>query len=182
MIRRMRDAPFAVRKESGVVVSDRCLLADRPLARMRGLLGRKELPPGEGILLTPESKIHTWFMRFPIDVVFLGSDFTVLGVREDLQPWRMAGCRGARAVLELRAGTCARHAIRPGDRLSLADVGDEHASVLLLVDDGGPDRVVVNGRGSLAAAARTADAIGDLDLPIGVVVLPDDQGSAESAA
>jgi uncharacterized membrane protein (UPF0127 family) len=181
MIREMGEALFAVRNEVGIVVCERCVLADRMLARMRGLLGRKELPPGEGMLITPERQVHTWFMSFSIDIVFLDADFTVLGVREAVPPWRMAGCRGARAVLELRAGTAARHAIRPGDRLSLADAGDQNASVLLLVD-GGRDRVVVNGRGPLSAAARTADAIGDLNLPIGVVVLPDEPGSAESPA
>lgn len=177
----MGEALFAVRNETGIVVCERCVLADRMLARMRGLLGRKELPAGEGMLITPESQVHTWFMRFPIDIVFLDADYTVLGVRESVRPWRMAGCRGARAVLELRAGTCARHAIRPGDRLSLADAGDQNASVLLLVE-GADERVVVNGRGPLSAAARTADAIGDLNLPIGVVVLPDEPGSAESPA
>jgi uncharacterized membrane protein (UPF0127 family) len=173
---------FALRREGGPVVCDRCVLADRPWTRMRGLLGRKELAADEGILLSPASSIHTWFMRFPIDVVFLGSDLTVLGVREAVRPWRMKGWRGARFVLELPGGACARHAIRPGDRLALADSGDEAAKVLLLVDDGGPGRVIVNGRGPLSAAARTADAIGDLDLPIGVVVFPDDGPSAEPAA
>src|SRR5262249_10700920 len=115
MIREMGEALFAVQNETGVVVCERCVLADRMLARMRGLLGRKDLPAGEGMLITPESKVHTWFMRFPIDIVFLDADYTVLAVRESVPPWRMAGCRGARAVLELRAGTCARHAIRPGD-------------------------------------------------------------------
>jgi uncharacterized membrane protein (UPF0127 family) len=181
MIRGMTDPQFSVRKEGGTVLCDRCLLADRPLARLRGLLGLSELPASQGILLTPTSGVHTCFMRFPIDVVFLGADLTVLGLRKDVRPWRMTGCRGARSVLELRAGTCAQHGIRPGDRLSLADAGGEHAKVLLLVDDGGPGRVIVNGRGSLSAAARTADAIGDLDIPIGLVVMPDER-SAESAA
>ena len=85
-------------------------------------------------------------------------------------------------MLELPEGTCLRHSIRPGDRLSLTEAADEHAKVLLLVDGGGPGRVIVNGHGSLSAAARTADAIGDLNLPIGVVVLPDEPASAESAA
>src|SRR5437763_1545456 len=70
----------------------------------------------------------------------------------------------------------------PGDRLSLSEAGDEHAKVMLLVDHGGPNRVMVNGRGPLSAAARTADALGDLDLPIGVVVLPDEQSSPGPAA
>jgi uncharacterized protein len=171
-----------VRREGGTVVCGRCVLADSPWPRMRGLLGRDALDENEGILLTPANGVHTWFMRFPIDIVFLGADFTVLGVRQGVRPWRFSGHRGARSVLELAEGTCARHNLRPGDRLTLVETGDEAAKLLLLVDDGGPGRVIVNGRGSLSAAARTADAIGDLDLPIGVVVLPDDGRSAESVA
>jgi uncharacterized protein len=178
----VRNPRFALRNEDGVVVCESCVLADRPLARMRGLLGRDSLPAGEGILLTPANCVHTWFMRFSVDVVFLGADLTVLGIREDVRPWRMTGWRRARSVLELRAGSCARRGIRPGARLALTEASDEQANVLLLVDDGGPGRVVVNGRGSLSAAARTVDAIGDLHLPIGVVVLPDEDRSAGSAA
>ena len=48
------------------VVCEECLVADRPLARMRGLLGRTDLPRGEGVLLRPAGSIHTFFMRFPI--------------------------------------------------------------------------------------------------------------------
>ena len=70
----------------GRVVCERCLVADRPWARMRGLLGRTELPRGEGILLRPAGSIHTFFMRFPIDVVFIDRDGTVVGVDHALNP------------------------------------------------------------------------------------------------
>ena len=181
MMRGLMGQLVGVRK-GAVVVCERCVVADRVFPRLRGLLGRSSLPAGEGLLLTPERSIHMWFMRFPIDAVFLDADLTVLGVRESLKPWRMASWRGARAVLELPEGTCLRYGIKPGDRLSLSEAGDEHAKVMLLVDHGGPDRVMVNGRGPLSAAARTADALGDLDLPIGVVVLPDEQSSPGPAA
>jgi uncharacterized protein len=87
---------------------------------MRGLLGRKELPGGEGILLRPAGSVHTFFMRFPIDVVFLDRDLTVLHVEPELAPWRAAGRRGAKATLELAAGEAVRRGLRPGDRLALA--------------------------------------------------------------
>jgi uncharacterized protein len=172
---------FSIRKEEGALVCERCTLADSPFARLRGLLGRKELPLGEGMMLRPEKSIHTWFMRFPIDVVFLAADLTVLGVRTNVHPWRVLGWRGANSVLELPAGTCERHGIRPGERLSLADASDEQAEILLLVHDGGERRVVVNGRGPLSATARTVNAISDLDLPIGVVVLPDEPPRDDSS-
>ena len=87
---------------------------------MRGLLGRSELPAGEGILLRPSGSVHTFFMRFPIDVVFLDRDLSVLSVAEDVRPWKMRGARGAKAVLELPSGECARRGIRVGQQLALA--------------------------------------------------------------
>jgi uncharacterized membrane protein (UPF0127 family) len=89
------------------VVCERCLVADRPLTRMRGLLGRTELPRGEGILLRPCGSIHTFFMRFSIDAVFVDRDGKVVGVERELKPWRTARHRGAKAVLELAAGAAA---------------------------------------------------------------------------
>ncbi|MBD0291782.1 MAG: DUF192 domain-containing protein, partial [Thermoleophilia bacterium] len=85
---------------------------------MRGLLGRTMLPPGEGLLLRPASSIHTAFMRFPIDAVFLDGEGRVLRIAASVAPWRAAGCRGARAVLELSAGESERRGVRPGDRLA----------------------------------------------------------------
>jgi uncharacterized membrane protein (UPF0127 family) len=102
----------------GRVVCDRCVVATRPLRRMRGLLGRRSLQPGEGILLKPAGSIHTFFMRFTIDAVFLDRDLTVVGVTPGLRPWRVAGRLGADAVLELREGEWARRGIAVGDRLA----------------------------------------------------------------
>ncbi len=87
---------------------------------MRGLLGRKELPSGEGILLRPAGSVHTFFMRFPIDVVFLDRDLRVVCVAEDVPPWKARGSRGAKAVLEIAAGESARRKLVVGDTLSLS--------------------------------------------------------------
>jgi uncharacterized membrane protein (UPF0127 family) len=95
-------------------------IADNPLTRLRGLLGRASLPQGEGLLIRPAPSIHTLFMRFPIDAVFLDAELRVLGVDEALAPWRAAGRRGARAVLELPAGAAARAGVREGERLALS--------------------------------------------------------------
>jgi uncharacterized protein len=110
-------ADMTIEDAHGHVVCERCAVADRPLARLRGLLGRRELPAGDGLLLRPAPSIHTWFMRFPIDAVFLGRDGTVLKIRANVRPWRLAGCRGAHATLELAAGEAERRVIRRGDRL-----------------------------------------------------------------
>jgi uncharacterized membrane protein (UPF0127 family) len=96
-------------------------LADGPLSRMRGLLGRSGLPAGEGLLLSPAPGIHTAFMRFSIDALFLDRELRVIGIVEKLRPWRIASKRSAWAVLELTAGECARQGVEIGDRLELRE-------------------------------------------------------------
>jgi hypothetical protein len=87
---------------------------------MRGLLGRRELPEGEGILLRHAGSSHTFFMRFPIDAVFLDREHRVLRVASDVRPWRAAGAKGAKAVLELAAGEAERRGVQVGERLEAA--------------------------------------------------------------
>jgi uncharacterized membrane protein (UPF0127 family) len=110
-------AEVALRREDGSIVCERCVLADTALARMRGLLGRRDLPSGEGILLKPASSVHMAFMRFPIDAVFLDREMRVVRVASTLRPWRAAGSRAAKAVLELPAGEAERRGLTTGDRL-----------------------------------------------------------------
>ena len=100
--------------EDGTAVCERCEIPGGPLSRMRGLLGRDGLEPGTGMLLEREPSVHTAFMRFPIDVVFLGKANTVVKVVHDLRPWRMAGARRAHAALELPAGAAAAARLEPG--------------------------------------------------------------------
>jgi uncharacterized membrane protein (UPF0127 family) len=109
-----------LRRENGDVVVDQCVVADSPVSRLKGLLGRSELRPGEGLLLRPASAIHTCFMRFPIDAVFLDGGLRVLGISDELHPWRAASRRGARAVLELPAGESARRGLEVGESLRVA--------------------------------------------------------------
>jgi uncharacterized protein len=115
----------------GTMVCEHAMVADRPLRRMRGLLGRRSLPGGEGLLLRPAPSVHTAFMRFPIDVVFLDRELEVVKVVENLRPWRMASARQARAALELAAGQAATRRLEVGDRLRLVTIptGTEAADV-----------------------------------------------------
>jgi uncharacterized protein len=156
-----------IRSESGTVVCGRCVVADTFFSRLRGLLGRRELEADESLLLSPVSSIHTFFMRFAIDVVFLDRDLTVLSTREPLRPWRMASCRRARSVLELPAGSCRRWAIRPGDRLELADRAEDQVLLVLHHAEG----QVLLGRGPVGAATRTISALNELDGRVSPVVL-----------
>jgi uncharacterized protein len=118
-----RDDAWVLKRPGGVLVCDRCEVADTVPTRMRGLLGREGMEPGEGLLIKPTNSVHMFFMRFAIDVVFLDRELAVRKVVERLRPWRMAGCRGARAALELPAGTAGRCGITVGERLSLEITG-----------------------------------------------------------
>jgi uncharacterized membrane protein (UPF0127 family) len=114
---------IAVASEDGSLVCERCTVADRMFSRMRGLLGRSSLDPGEGLLIRPAPSIHTFFMRFPIDAVFLSRESEVLKVAENVRPWRARSCRRAHSVLELRAGEATRRRIAVRQRLAAQNEG-----------------------------------------------------------
>ncbi len=88
-------------------------------ARGLGLMGRAPLPPDTGLLLRPCGEVHTFFMRFPLDLVFLDGGDVVVRVVRHVRPWRMAfGGATARSVLEVSAGWMPEDAVSPGDRIS----------------------------------------------------------------
>ena len=109
--------------QDGQVVCERCELADGFFARGRGLLGRAGLPRGQGMLIRPTWSVHTAFMRFAIDVLFLDRELTVVGIKRRLRPWRAAAQRGAHSALELAAGESERLKIEVGDRLAWGALG-----------------------------------------------------------
>jgi uncharacterized membrane protein (UPF0127 family) len=87
--------------------------------RRKGLLGRESLAPGHALIIAPCNAVHTFFMRFPIDIVFVRRDGSVAGVREAVRPWRMAAAWGGFATIELPAGAAAAAQVVKGDRLVL---------------------------------------------------------------
>jgi len=94
--------------------------ADTALTRMRGLLGRDGLPDGEGLVLTPCSMVHTLFMRFPIDVLFLDRHDRVVRSVDAVKPFRFAwGGWRARSTIELPAGTLRRADVRAGHHIRI---------------------------------------------------------------
>lgn len=103
----------------GRIVCERCQIARTPLQRMRGLLGRSSLDSGEGMLFRPAGSIHMFFMRFPIDAIFCDRDLVVIDVERGLKPWRTAGRRGAKVVIEVAAGAAR---VQSGDRLVLGTI------------------------------------------------------------
>ena len=96
----------------------RARVASSFASRFRGLMGASALPAGEGMLFRGTSSVHTHFMRFPIDVVFLDDERRIVSISHALRPWRFASAKGSRSVLELAAGECARLGVAEGDVLS----------------------------------------------------------------
>ena len=85
--------------------------------RFRGLMGAPSLPSGTGLLFRRSRSVHTHFMRFPIDVVFLDGENRIVSIVDSLRPWRGAASRRARSVLELAAGECERLGLSEGETL-----------------------------------------------------------------
>lgn len=101
--------------------------------RTQGLLGRDRLAPSTALILAPCSAIHTLFMRFDIDAVFVDGEGRVVKVVEDLPPWRIAARPFAHAVIEMAAGSLDPGRVEVGDRLRLVD-GNGAESTLSLDD------------------------------------------------
>jgi uncharacterized protein len=115
-------ATFRLRTEAGTVVASRLEVALDRAARNRGLLGRDGLEAGGGMVIAPTNSVHTFFMRFPIDIVFVRRDGTVVKVRPSVRPWRLAASLSAYAVVELPAGTAAALGVERGARLAVEAV------------------------------------------------------------
>jgi uncharacterized protein len=109
-----------IESETGVVC-ERCVVADSFRLRLRGLIGRKSLSGDEGLLLVGSPSIHTSFMKFPIDALFLNRELEVIAVKPELRPWRIAGRWKAKHILELRAGEAARRGVGLGAHLRLIE-------------------------------------------------------------
>jgi uncharacterized protein len=88
--------------------------------RNRGLLGRDHLAQGHALMLAPCWSVHTFFMRFPIDVIFVKRNGLVVKTRAAVPPWRLLVGLGAYATVELAAGALERTPVRAGDRLELS--------------------------------------------------------------
>lgn len=98
------------------LIADRVVPADRFVSRLRGLMFRRSLPEGEGLWLRPANGIHTHWMHFAIDALFLDGGHTVVYIARSVPPWRIVPpVGGTKSVLELSAG--AGKEVKAGDRL-----------------------------------------------------------------
>lgn len=116
---------YRLETDTGVAVVAHVEVADGVMSRFLGLMFRAELPAGHGLALRPCNSIHMFFMRFPLDVLFVDGDGRVLRVLDTIRPWRASTLvRGARAAIELPAGTASRTGVVPGTVVRMVEIED----------------------------------------------------------
>jgi uncharacterized membrane protein (UPF0127 family) len=104
----------------GTILATRLEAARTSATRRKGLLGRDSLLSGEGLWIAPCESVHTFFMRFAIDLVYLDRKQQVRKVRSEVGPWKMSACWSAHSVLELPAGTIVSTRTERGDSVEFA--------------------------------------------------------------
>lgn len=114
---------WRVTTENGRQIANRVRLASSFWARLRGLIGVRHLPEGEGLLILPCNSIHMFLMWIPLDIIFLDENGEVVALLHNLKPWRISGLYPqAQSVLELPAGTCARIGLCKHEKLVFSQV------------------------------------------------------------
>lgn len=102
------------------ILASQAEVADQAASRNKGLLGRTGLNSGEGLWIVPCESVHTFFMRFPIDLVYIDRNKKVKKVRSGVGPWRLSACLSAHSIIELPAGVIHDTQTGPGDQLEFA--------------------------------------------------------------
>ena len=92
-------------------------ITESALERMKGLLGSKPLNPEAGLLIKPCNSVHTWFMQYPIDIIYLDQSKTIKKIITALKPWRLSFCLGAKYTLELNQNNAQRLNLKTGQQL-----------------------------------------------------------------
>jgi uncharacterized membrane protein (UPF0127 family) len=118
----MKAQPQLMTKDGKTLIPE-CRVANDFFSRFRGLMGRKSIGQNEAMVFPQCNSIHTFFMRFPIDVVMVDSNGTVVDIVSSLSPWRLLMPRWkAKHVIELRAERSRELGIVPGTRLEFQGV------------------------------------------------------------
>ena len=108
----------------GTVLAERLEVADSAAKRNKGLLGRRGLESGGGLWIIPCQSVHTFFMQFAIDLVYLDREYRIRKVRRAVGPWRLSVCFSAHSILELPAGTIAATQTQRGDVVEFSPATD----------------------------------------------------------
>jgi uncharacterized membrane protein (UPF0127 family) len=107
---------YNVNKEN--IVLENLKLANGFFEKFKGLMGRKRLNKSEGLMILSCNSIHTCFMKFPIDVLFLNMDHEVIAMRKEVKPWRMVNfVKKAYITVEMPEGTIEHKNVEVGDLL-----------------------------------------------------------------
>ena len=107
-----------INESRNTILAERAEVARSFWGRFWGLMGRRELPAGAALVIEGEGSVHTFWMRFPIDLIFVDRDGVVVGLREAMPPHRpFAGARGACRTIELPTGTIAQSGTQRSDQL-----------------------------------------------------------------
>lgn len=116
-----RDAFLQVSNLARQTVLATCIeVADRGERRRKGLLGRQQLSPGEGLWILPCEAVHTFGMKFSIDLIYLDREYRIRKLRSNVGPWSLSACLSAHSVLELAAGTIQQTQSKRGDKLKFS--------------------------------------------------------------
>ena len=110
---------MAVNQTRGKTLATQLEIADNGYTRRKGLLGRDSLAPGAGLWIYPCESVHTFAMRFAIDLVYLDRDYVVKKLRSHVPPARLSACLFARSVIELPAGTIEATGTQIGDHIAI---------------------------------------------------------------
>ena len=105
-----------------VVLADAAEVADTSAKRRTGLLKYTSLAPGDGLWIVPCESVHSFFMKFTIDVLYLDRQHRVKKIRPEMVPWRASACLTAHSVLELPAGSITRSGTQKGDQLEIKNL------------------------------------------------------------
>lgn len=106
---------------NGQVVADKAIIARDFKSRAIGLLNRKDLEKGEALVIEPCGSVHTFFMKFCIDLMFLDKEFKVIKTAKSVSPWRLSGCLfGSQRVIELPQRTLEEFDVKPGDSIKVS--------------------------------------------------------------
>lgn len=110
----------AIIKKDGAVIVRNADIATGFWERFRGLMFAQSIPDSYGLLIRPCRQIHMMNMKFPLDIIYLSDDGTVVSIDEDMHPWQIGRTvKESACVVEVNSGTCARCGISVGDRLNV---------------------------------------------------------------
>ena len=108
-----------VNETRGSVLAEHAEVADTAPSRSKGLLGRDGLGPGEALWIVPCESVHTFWMRFDLDLVYLDRKYRVVKIRKNVPPWRLSACLRAHSIIEFQAGALSNADTVPGDQLAI---------------------------------------------------------------